>query len=149
MVLEWREREHEEVDVVVERDFGAKMALKRCWLYNFWALKVMRDQLSLLQFLVDYWDLDNESFNLNGKPLRIEVNDIYFLTGLSCRGEVINVKARGARSGMNIEEYIDVHYIAGTKKVMSQIPIRAINNLSLNIVVLILTWITGPTSFHQ
>jgi len=30
MVLEWREREHEEVDVVVERDSGAQMALKIC-----------------------------------------------------------------------------------------------------------------------
>jgi hypothetical protein len=28
MVLEWREREHEEVDVAVERDLGAQMALK-------------------------------------------------------------------------------------------------------------------------
>jgi hypothetical protein len=35
MVLEWREREHEEVDVVVDRDLGAQMALKRCGLYNF------------------------------------------------------------------------------------------------------------------
>jgi hypothetical protein len=40
----------------------------------------------LLQFLVDYWDPDSESFNLDGKPLRIEVEDIYFLTGLSRRG---------------------------------------------------------------
>jgi hypothetical protein len=69
--------------------------------------------------------------------------------GLSHWGEVVNLKARGAGSDMNIEKYIDVHCIAGTKKVRSQIPIRAINNLSLNIVFLILTWITGSTSLHQ
>jgi hypothetical protein len=39
MVLEWREREHEEVDVVVDRDLGAQMALKRCGLYKFWGSK--------------------------------------------------------------------------------------------------------------
>jgi hypothetical protein len=48
MVLEWREREHEEVDVAVDRDPGAQMALKRCGLYKFWALKGMRDQVRLL-----------------------------------------------------------------------------------------------------
>jgi hypothetical protein len=70
-VLEWREREHEEVDVEVERDPGAQMALKICGLYNFWTLKGMRAQVRLLQLLVNYWDLDSESFNLDGQPLRI------------------------------------------------------------------------------
>jgi hypothetical protein len=83
MMLEWREREYEEVDVAVERDPGAQMALKICGLYNFWALKGMRAQVRLLQMLVNYWDSDMETFNLDGKPLRIEVEDIYFLTGLS------------------------------------------------------------------
>ena len=53
-MLEWREREHEEVDVAVERDPGAQMALKICCLYNFWALKGMRAQVRLLQILVNY-----------------------------------------------------------------------------------------------
>jgi hypothetical protein len=48
MVLEWREREHEEVDVVVERDSRDQMALKICGLYKFWSLKGMRDQVIFL-----------------------------------------------------------------------------------------------------
>ena len=125
------EREHEEVDVAMERDMGVQMALKWCKLYKFWALKGMRAQGRLLQLLVDYWDPDTESFNIDGKPLRIEVEDIYFLTGLSRHGEVVNLKSWGAGSGMNIEEYIDTHCIEGTKKVGSQLPIRAIKNLCL------------------
>ena len=84
MVLEWRERDHEEVDAVVDRDPVAQAALKRCGLYKFWALKGMRAQVRLLEMLVGYWDPDSESFILDGQPLRIEVEDIYFLTGLSC-----------------------------------------------------------------
>jgi hypothetical protein len=80
MVLEWREREHEEVDVAMERDLRAQMALKICGLYKFWALKGMRDQVRLLQLLMDYWVLDSESVKLDGKPLRIE-------------DEVVNLKA--------------------------------------------------------
>jgi hypothetical protein len=29
-----------------------------------------------LEMLMEYWDPDSESFNLDGKPLRIEVKDI-------------------------------------------------------------------------
>ena len=105
--------------------------------------------MRLLQSLLDYWDPDSDSFNLDGKPLKIEVEDIYFLMGLSHRGEVVNLKYWGDGSGMNIEEYIDVHCVVGTEKVESQLPIQAINNLSLKIVVLVLTWITGSTSLHQ
>jgi hypothetical protein len=37
-----RERYHEEVNAIVDRDLGAQMALKRCGLFKFWALKGMR-----------------------------------------------------------------------------------------------------------
>jgi len=99
--------------------------------------------------LVNYWDPDTEAFNLDGKPLRIEFEDIYFLIGLSRRGEVVNLKSPRAGSGMNIEDYIATHYVAGTEKVGNQLSIRVINNLSLKIIVLVLTWITGSTSLHQ
>jgi hypothetical protein len=99
------------------------MALKICRLYKVWALKGMRAQVILLQLLVDYWDPDSERFNLDGKPLRIEVEDIYFLTGLSHRGEVVNLKSQGDGSNMKIEEYIDAHFIVGTEKVEIQLPI--------------------------
>jgi hypothetical protein len=74
----------------------------------------MRAQVRLLQMLVNFWDLDTEAFNLNGKPLRIEVKDIYFLTGMSHQGEVVNPKSRGDGSGMNIEDYITTHCVVGT-----------------------------------
>ena len=79
----------------------------------------------------------------------IEVEDIYFLTGLSHRGEVVNLKSWGAGSGIKIEDYIDSHCIVGTPKVGSQLPIREINNLILKIVVLMLTRIIGSASLHQ
>jgi len=56
----------------------------------------MRAQVRLLQILINYWDLKTEAFNLDGKPLRIEVDDIYFITGLSRQGEVVNLKSQGA-----------------------------------------------------
>jgi hypothetical protein len=43
------------------------------WLLQFWALKGMRAKVRLLEILLYYWDPDSESFNLGGKPWRIEV----------------------------------------------------------------------------
>jgi hypothetical protein len=91
----------------------------------------------------------DKAFNLDGKPLRIEVDDIYFITGLSHRGEMVNLKARGDGGGMTIEEYISTYCIADTEKVGSQLPIREIENLSLKIIILVLTQISGSTSLHQ
>jgi hypothetical protein len=50
---------------------------------------------------------------------------------------------------MKIEEYIDAHCVAGTPKVGSQVPIQAINNLSLKIIFLVLTRIISSASLHQ
>jgi hypothetical protein len=83
MVIEWREKEHEEIDGAVGRDVGAQKDLKICGLYKFWSLKGIRAQVRLLQFLVNYWNPETEAFNLDGKPLWIEVDNIYFITVLS------------------------------------------------------------------
>ena len=83
MVLKWREREHGEVEEVVRADLMAQQALRACGLYKFWCLCGLRDKPRLLQMLVYYWDPDAESFHIDGMSLTIEVEDIYFITGIS------------------------------------------------------------------
>ena len=83
MVLEWREREHGDVEEVMQGDLMAQKALRVCGLYKFWCLGSVRAKPRLLQMLVDYWDPYFESFHIDGMSLRIEVEDIYFITGLS------------------------------------------------------------------
>ena len=83
MVLEWREREHSDVEEAVQADLMAQQALRACVLYKFWCLGILRDKLILLQLLVDYWDPESETFQIDGISLSIEVENIYFITGLS------------------------------------------------------------------
>ena len=132
MVLEWREREHGDVEEAVRVDRMAQEALRRCGLYKFWCLGGLRAKPGLLQMLVDYWDPDSESFWLDGMSLTIEVEDIYFITGLSRRGEMVNLHARGGLGhGLTIDEYIAVYYYPETEKVGSQVPTNAIQVLGL------------------
>ena len=76
--------------------------------------------------LVEYWDPDSESFQIDGMSLTIELVDIYFITGLSRQGEVVNLRSRGPRGGLTIDEYIVVYYYFDTEKVGSQIPTNSI-----------------------
>ena len=71
--------------------------------------------------LVDYWDTDFDSFHIGGMSLSIEIEDIYFITGLSRPGEVVNLQSHGLEGGLTIDEYIVVYYFLDMEKVGSQI----------------------------
>ena len=83
MVLEWREREHGDVEVAMQGDLMAQQTFRACGWCKFWCLSSLRAKPRLLQMLVDYWDPDSESFHIEGMLLSIEIEDIYFITGLS------------------------------------------------------------------
>jgi len=83
-----------------------------------------------------------------GQSLTPTTEDIYFLTGLSRRGEPINL--RSFPSGPhNIAELIEQHYEAKTDKIASQVPIHKIANLSLKVIVLLIWWMTWSAALHQ
>ena len=64
--------------------------------------------------------------------LTIETEDIYFITRLSQRGEVVNLQYHGGtRDGLTIDEYIVVYYYPDTEKVGSQVPTNTIQVLGL------------------
>ena len=71
MVLEWREREHGDFEEVVQDDLMAQQELRACGLYKFWHLGSLREKPRILQMLVDYWDPDSETFQLDGMPLSL------------------------------------------------------------------------------
>ena len=100
--------------------------------------------------MVDYWDPDSESFEIDGMSLTIEVEDIYFITGLSRRGEVLNLHSRGGPGGgLTIDEYIAVYCYPHKKKVGSQVPTNSIQVLGLKAILLTLGRIASSTSLHQ
>ena len=62
MVLEWREREHGDVEEAMQGDLMAQQELRACGLYNFWCLGSLRAKPRLLELLVDYSDPEYETF---------------------------------------------------------------------------------------
>ena len=82
-------------------------------------------------------------------PLSLRVEDIYFITGLSRRGEIVKFRALGVGGGLTIDEYIAVHCLPYTEKVGSQVPMNYIQNLGLHVIVLVLAKIAKLASLHQ
>jgi hypothetical protein len=148
MYVHWREREHEDIEILVDEDPGVTVALTQCGLLKFYQCPFMRAQPRLLNALIDYWHLDAEAFMLEGQSLTPTTEDIYFLTGLSRRGEPVNFHTFPS-GPHNIAELIGLHCEAGTDKVGTQVPINKISNLSLKVIVLLIGWITGSTALHQ
>jgi hypothetical protein len=70
----------------------------------------------MMKALVDYWHPDAQAFMLEGQSLTPMIEDIYFLIGLSRRGEPVNF--RTFPSGPhNIVDLIEIHCEVGTDKV--------------------------------
>lgn len=67
-------------------------------------------------------------------PLQIEVEDIYFITGLSRQGEVVNMNGKASKE-LNVDDYIVVYCALRTQKVGSQIPLKNITNLATKIFI--------------
>jgi hypothetical protein len=92
MYVHWREREHEELDILVEEDPMDISSLKQCGLWKFFQFPFMRAQSRLLNTLLEYWHPNVEYFMLEGQSLISTTEVIYFLTSLSRRGQPINLR---------------------------------------------------------
>ena len=67
----------------MQGDIMAQQELQACGLYKFWCLCNLRAKPRILQLLVDYWDPESETFQIYGMLLSIEVEETYFIKGLS------------------------------------------------------------------
>ena len=66
--------------------------------------------------LIHYWDPEEDAFVIEQMPLMIEIEDIYFITGLSQRGERVNAKGR-TRGSLSVEDYVCIYCPRNTEKI--------------------------------
>ena len=71
MTVTWREREHEEKDMISLNDLGTVRALRDCGLLKYFKLSSMRQQIELLEFLVRAWHSAIEEFHIKNQVFSI------------------------------------------------------------------------------
>jgi hypothetical protein len=113
MYVHWREREHEAANEAVAADPNVMAMLTQCGLVKFFLCPFMHAQPRLLNALVDYWHPDVEAFMIEGQSLVPTTEDIYFLTGLSRRGEPVNLQTFSAGPS-KVSELIAEYCVAET-----------------------------------
>ena len=76
----------------------------------------MKSNVRLLEMLINYWEPDQDCFIIGQMQIHIEVEDIYFITGLSRRGELVDLHGKPL-GGLTMEDYVHVYCVGGSKKV--------------------------------
>ena len=129
-MIEWCEREHEDVDRRILNNLPTMAALRNCGLVKFFEIPGMRAQPALLQHIISLWDVDLRVFKVGDETLALEIDDISFLTGLLRRGAPINLVGKRP-SVVTTEALLAEHGVPGAVLKSGKIPILSIGNLPL------------------
>ena len=146
-MLEWKECEHEVNDQAALGDRATIVSLCNCGLLKLFMCPGLRAQPLLLQLMVAMWEPDSQRFFIGDQLLDIEIDDIYFLTGLSRRGERIEFGGRGG-GGESVDSYIRDLCVEGTRKQGEKLPIQHVSDIPLRTILYTITCIAGSTSMH-
>jgi hypothetical protein len=134
MVFKWHEREHEEDNAMAENHPPTIAALRDCGLLKYFHIPGMRAQVRLLEYLVRMWDLDQQGFHVGAHILSIEIEDIYFLTGLSKRGYYVSlIDSRGG--GLKMSDYCNQHYVPEAERKKEKVAIWGVQDLTLHTIL--------------
>ena len=118
-------------------------ALRNCGLKKFFLTPCLRAQPELLHYLISIWDEHEKVFRLRVQVLELEVSDVYFITGLSCRGP-IPVLTRSRPSGEKMEEVMArVCRGAQTGSGSKKVDIHTIPDLAVRVVLHTITRAAG------
>ena len=127
----WKERTHD--------DYG---------ILNFFQTPSMVSHERLLEHILRMWNKEQQYFEVGAHILTVEVEDIYFLTGLSRRGAPISLT--GSHGGdITTRELIDWHGVPGTGTSGKKIPIKAVTNRDLQIVLFTMQRVARSQGVHQ
>ena len=114
-MLEWKEWEHEANDQATLNDRATMVSLRNYGLLKFFMCPSLRAQPLLLQQMVGMWEPASQHFSVGDQVLVINVDDIYFLTGLSCRGKSVYFCGRGGGREL-VDSYVSDLCVEGTYK---------------------------------
>ena len=103
LTISWRECEHSAIDQEVMRDRSSLNILQNCGLLKFYKMPNMKSNVWLLEMLVNYWEPKEDCFMIDQMLVRIEVEDIYFITRLSQRGEPVDLHGKPL-GGLTVED---------------------------------------------
>jgi hypothetical protein len=148
MVLEWREREHEDDNSTAKNHPQTIAALRYCGLLKYFYIPGMRAQVRLLEHLVRMWDPDQQVFNVDAHTLTIDIEDIYFLTGLSRRGSYV-ILTGTHRGGMKMSEYCREYCVPEVEREKGKVAIWRVTDITHQTILFTIARMEGSVTPHM
>jgi hypothetical protein len=148
MMLEWREAEHEEDDSIAGNDPGTVTALWDCGLLKIFRIPGMRAQLRLLEYLVHMWDMDQQLFHVGVHMLTLDIEDIYFLMGLSRHG--YHATLTGVRGDkLPMSEYCHQYCVPEVERSKGKVAIWGVQDLTLQTILFTIACMARSVALHM
>ena len=144
----WKERQHDNDDAFIEWNVGCIAALRDCRLLKFFRTPSMVSHELLLEHILRMWNLEQQYFKVGAHILIVEVENIYFLIGLSRQGAPISLTG-SHRGEITTQELIDRHCIHGTKTLGTKIPIKTVVDGPLQTVLFTMQRVARSQGVHQ
>jgi hypothetical protein len=146
-MIKWKEREHELNDVASLQSPRSRAALRNCGLLKFFKMQKMKKEILLLEYMIGLWNTRSRGSKLGHKLLTIELEDVYFLTGLSKRGALVILSGQRALP-MPVEEYLENHCVPGSRLVGGRIAIKDVRDIPLRSILFSIKTLVGSTISH-
>lgn len=108
----------------------------------------MRRQAGLLEYLVSKWDPVIRAFQIELHTLEVEVEDLYFISGLSKRGAPVVISRKMNDFEETTNNYIYIHCVVGTTKTSGKIHITTVTNMPLRIILFTIMRAFESTGSH-
>ena len=144
----WKERQHDNDDAFAKRNAGCIVSLRDCGLLKlFWTPSMVSHEW-LLEHILRMWNPEQQHFEVGAHILTVEVEDIYFLTGLLRQGAPISLTGYWG-GDITTRELIDHHCVPGTRTLGKKIPIRVVTNGPLRTVLFTMQRVAGSQGVHQ
>jgi hypothetical protein len=148
IVLQWREREHEEDDAFFANKPGTISSLQDCVLLKFFFIPGMRAHVRILEYLVHMWDVEQQVFHVGVHTLSLVIEFIYFLTGLSQHGYHVSlIGSRGC--GLPMSEYYCLHCVLEVERRKGKVVIWVVWDLTLRTILFTIARMDGSTAPHM
>jgi hypothetical protein len=94
------------------------------------------------------WDPDQQVFHVGVHTLSLDIEDIYFLNGLSQRGYYVSLT--GSRGGgLHMSEYCRLHYIPEAERKKGKVSIWGVQDLTLRTILFTIARMAGSYSPHM
>ena len=104
--------------------------------------------MGLLHRLVHMWEPELQVFQVGNHVLEIEIEDIYFITGLPKQGAPVIMSGQRSDVEHTMDHYIHQHCVAGTEKKGGRASILAVTDVVLHTILFTMTRAFGSLGAH-